>query len=146
MDAIPFKELRNSLARRDVQILIFSEKTDDSTYERFFNEGCAGLVPVDVDDQTLRKAIEAIFDGELWIPRRILSRLALAAIPNLAARKLTPRETEIYKLISSGLTNQQVANRLSISRETVRWHVRSLHSKFRTDQIGPIRSRRTLAG
>ncbi|MBN9662367.1 MAG: helix-turn-helix transcriptional regulator [Acidobacteria bacterium] len=45
-------------------------------------------------------------------------------------RHLTRRELEVFEFIRQGLTNQQIADELFLSRETVRWHVRSLYSKI----------------
>ena len=44
--------------------------------------------------------------------------------------RLTVREIEILSLIGDGRGNQQIADRLLISRETVRWHVKSLSAKL----------------
>ena len=43
---------------------------------------------------------------------------------------LTKRETEILKLIIEGLSNQQIAKRLSISIHTVKAHIESIYRKF----------------
>lgn len=145
LQRVPFKELRDLIAQREVQVLVFSSKIDDSSYEYFFRQGCAGVLPAEVADQTLGKAIQAIFAGELWMPRKVLSRLARDTFPKGSARKLTRRESDIFKLISQGLTNQQIADQLFISRETVRWHVRSLYSKIGVDnRMGAIRDARHL--
>jgi len=130
---VPFKELRDLIGRRDIQILVFSDITDDSSYERFFRMGCTGVIPTKVANQALRKAVLAIFAGELWMPRKVLSRLAQEAFVKGSARKLTRRECDILKLICLGFTNQQIADDLFISRETVRWHVRGLYSKIGVD-------------
>jgi len=45
-------------------------------------------------------------------------------------RKLTRREKEILRLVGQGYKNQEIAEQLFISRETVRWHLRSLYPKI----------------
>ena len=50
--------------------------------------------------------------------------------PNPALRKLSPRETEILKLLSSGLLYKQIAGHLKISSETVRKHVYHIYEKL----------------
>jgi DNA-binding NarL/FixJ family response regulator len=130
LGTLPFYDLGGLITQRDLRILVFSAKTDDSSYDNFFRQGCAGVLPPDAADTTVRRAIQAAFEGELWLPRRVLSRLALAGAAAAAGPKLTKREGEILSLIRSGLSNQQIAERLFISRETVRWHIRSLYSKL----------------
>jgi DNA-binding CsgD family transcriptional regulator len=43
---------------------------------------------------------------------------------------LTPREGQILDLISRGRSNRDIAEELFISRETVRWHIRTLYAKI----------------
>lgn len=126
---LPLNDLSELVTRRDLRILVVTEMTDDSSCHTFFQQGCAGVLAVDAADVTVRKAVRAILEGELWMPRRVLSRLALEGAGRLAGRKLTKRESEILSLIRARLSNQQIADRLFISRETVRWHIRSLYAK-----------------
>jgi len=133
IQVLPFKQLRDMLSRRDVQILVFSDKADDASYEEYFRLGCAGVVPYKITRQMVRKAVIAICSGELWLPRKVLSKLAQEAFLQGNTRKITQRESEIFKLICLGFKNQQIAEHLFISRETVRWHLRSLYSKLGVD-------------
>ncbi len=50
--------------------------------------------------------------------------------PDSAAVKLTKRETEIVELVAQGLTNQQIASRLTLSLPTVKNHVHRLLTKL----------------
>jgi DNA-binding NarL/FixJ family response regulator len=43
---------------------------------------------------------------------------------------LTPRELEVLKLIASGLTNQQIAEELTLSEKTVKNHINNIFSKL----------------
>jgi DNA-binding NarL/FixJ family response regulator len=140
IQSFPFEQLRDLISRREIQILVFSDKLDEVSCEDFFRMGCTGVVPNDVTAGMLRKAVLAICDGELWLPRKILSKLAHDAFLKGAARKVTQRESEIFKLVCLGLTNQHIAEHLFISRETVRWHLRNLYSKIGVDgRPGAIR-------
>jgi len=127
---LPFKQLRDLIARRDIQILVFSDKRDESSHMEFFHQGCTGVIPSNVASPLLRRAVLAICEGELWLPRRVLSKLAHDAFVKGTIRKVTQRESEIFKLVCLGFTNQQIAEHLFISRETVRWHLRGLYSKI----------------
>jgi DNA-binding NarL/FixJ family response regulator len=140
IQVIPFKQLHDLICRRDIQILVFSEKLDDASYADFFNMGCIGVIPYNATAQILRRAVLAICNGELWLPRRVLSRLAHDAFVKGTVRKVTQRESEIFKLVCLGFTNQQIAEHLFISRETVRWHLRGLYSKIGVEtRAGAIR-------
>jgi DNA-binding NarL/FixJ family response regulator len=140
LQTIPFKQLRDFISRRDIQILVFSDNQNEASYVDFFFLGCTGVVPHDATAPVLRKAILAICDGELWLPRRVLSKLAHDTFLKSVVRKVTQRESEIFKLVCLGFTNQQIAEHLFISRETVRWHLRGLYSKIGVDtRAGAIR-------
>ncbi len=140
IQAIPFKQLRDLIGVRDIQILVFSDQPNEASYTDFFFLGCTGVVPYDVTVHMLRKAIVAICDGELWLPRKVLSKVAHDAFQKSIVRKVTQRESEIFKLVCLGFTNQQIAEHLFISRETVRWHLRGLYSKIGVEtRAGAIR-------
>src|SRR5579859_2911965 len=57
--------------------------------------------------------------------------------------QLTQRELEILRLVADGLSNQAIAARLVISRETVKWHVKQIYSKLhaqrRTEAVAAAR-------
>ncbi len=127
---LPFPELRGLISAGDLHILVVVEREDIASYEHFLRLGCTGVLQKGASVQTLRKAIDAMFGGELWLPRKVLSRLLHDSLFKIAARTLTRREAEILKLICVGFKNQEIADQLFISRETVRWHVRSLYSKI----------------
>ena len=59
--------------------------------------------------------------------------IGLALGSSQAREQLSARELEILQLISEGLTNKQIANRLWLSVETVKSHVSSVHAKLRAD-------------
>jgi DNA-binding NarL/FixJ family response regulator len=58
-----------------------------------------------------------------------MAALAIAPAPALPAG-LTPREAEVLGLVAGGLTNADVAGRLSISERTVGQHLRTIYSKL----------------
>jgi DNA-binding NarL/FixJ family response regulator len=127
---LPLEELREFVNRGDIRILVLTEAPSNVLCESLLRKGCSGVLCSDSDDRTLRKAVQAVFAGELWAPRRVLSSFAKETLSRDRSRELTQREADIHKLICLGLTNQQIADQLFISRETVRWHVRSLYAKL----------------
>ncbi len=136
---IPLEQLRDLISAREINILVFSDKRDVASYAAFFHQGCTGVLPYSVTTDVLRRAVLAICEGELWLPRRVLSKLARDAFLN-PSRRVTQRESEIFKLVCLGFTNQQIAEHLFISRETVRWHLRGLNSKIGVEsRTGAIR-------
>lgn len=93
--------------------------------------GCSGALRIDMPPTDLHRAIRAVASGELWFPRKVMSN-AIRTLLSPGAKRLTAREREILKLIALGYNNREIAQALFISRETVRWHVRSLYTKIGT--------------
>jgi len=129
-EKLDLEKLQRALAPGSLQILIVSEGQDSTTIEHYLRLGCSGAILQSASDETFRKALAAIFGGEIWVPRKVLSRLLQNLLFGEPGRRLTRREMEVLKLICTGSTNQQIADELFISRETVRWHLRSVYSKI----------------
>ena len=62
--------------------------------------------------------------------RRVASSMANKALPADIDVPLTPRETQVLRLVSMGLSNQEIADSLEISIETVKEHVQNLLRKL----------------
>lgn len=115
-----------------VLVVTFSD-ADDAALERYIRCGCSGVLSLSDGPEIWRKAVRSVVAGELWIPRRTSARVfreLLQLEDHAQSRRLTPREAEILELIGSGHTNREIATQLFITKETVRWHVRTLYSKL----------------
>jgi DNA-binding NarL/FixJ family response regulator len=109
---------------------------DDYVFEAL-RAGASGFLLKDVTAERLFDAVRVVAAGEALlapaVTRRLISEFArlrpaspAAAQPALAT--LTPRETEVLCLVAEGLSNQQLADRLVVTEETVKTHVsRVLH-------------------
>jgi DNA-binding NarL/FixJ family response regulator len=117
---------------RSIRVLVLLKNESPSLTEAVLRMGCMGSIPADVSLVQLRRAVRAVARGEAWASRTVLTGLLQRFLFHSAdsSRRLTPRELEILNLIAAGLKNQQIADQLCISRETVRWHLRSLYSKL----------------
>lgn len=85
----------------------------------------------------LLKGVKAIFNGELWISRKILTERILEEtgerhdnILNQDINLLTPREIEILSLIAVGTPNEGIAEELFISPHTVKTHLYNIFKKI----------------
>lgn len=116
--------------RHRIRVLTLTPLNSPGVYELAIAANCAGVLSTEASDEIFERAFEAIQLGELWYPRAVLSHLAWSQITQAAAPKLTRRETEILQLVGTHHKNQVIADRLFISRETVRWHLRLLYSKI----------------
>jgi LuxR family transcriptional regulator of csgAB operon len=81
----------------------------------------------------LVKGLRALLNGELWMSRDLLVEFALRGSAggqgsDGAGSPLTRRETQILALVSSGASNEEIAEKLGLSQHTVKTH---LHNVFR---------------
>ena len=127
-EAAPFEELEGRLSCP--QAIAIDDAASDIDCERLLRAGFAGLLRRNASQATLIRAVSAVANGQLWFPRETVSRVLKGYLAGRDRNQLTPRESEIFSLIGSGLSNQQIADKLFISRETVRWHVRGLYAKL----------------
>jgi DNA-binding NarL/FixJ family response regulator len=113
-------------------LVVTSLNADDPAIEGYLREGCSGILNLYDGPDIWRKAMQSVAAGELWVSRQIATRVFRALLlleePN-KSRQLTPREAEILELIGSGYSNRDIARQLFITKETVRWHLRTLYSK-----------------
>jgi DNA-binding NarL/FixJ family response regulator len=90
-------------------------------------------VDLDQSPATLFRAIERVHAGDVWMERRLMAALLSghgAGTHGPQLDSLTPREREVVRLISEGLKNKQIAQRLSVTDVTVRHHLTSVFSKL----------------
>jgi len=86
--------------------------------------------------EILSKGIQAMFNGELWASREIMTKSILESrnkgiiTKKDATTLLTSREIEILTLIATGLKNEQIASRLFISPNTVKTHIYNIFKKI----------------
>jgi DNA-binding NarL/FixJ family response regulator len=116
---------------RSIRVLVEIEDDNPATTERLVRMGCAGVLNRNASPETACRAVRAVLAGELWVDRKTLSRIVQNMLRGIKCG-LTPREIQILGLLTEGLKNCQIAERLFISAKTVRWHLRSLYSKLGT--------------
>lgn len=98
--------------------------------------GVRGLFPRQAGEEQFLRGIQAIQDGEYWLPRHVLCthlentrQLRPAAAP-ASHVKLSPKERQLLALLSQGCSNDVIASRLAISPHTVKTHFYNLYRKL----------------
>jgi DNA-binding NarL/FixJ family response regulator len=99
--------------------------------------GVHGVVTTRASRETFVKSIRMVMAGEYWIPRGTIADFvrALRAVPVDPAQKqsvlkLTPRELEVVIAVAGGYTNKDIAQRFSISDQTVKHHLTNIFDKL----------------
>lgn len=94
--------------------------------------GCSGVISGDIGPSEFRRTLDAVIRGQLWYSQTVLSDAIRRFISPFGMNHLTPREVEVLDMLAKGYRNNEIAQALSITRETVRWHQRSLYTKIGT--------------
>jgi DNA-binding NarL/FixJ family response regulator len=113
---------------------------DDYVYDALC-AGASGFLLKDVTAERLFEAVRVIAAGDALlapaVTRRLISefsrirpRQATPPTAMAALRELTPRETEVLRLIAEGLSNPEIAARLVVTEETVKTHVSRVLGKL----------------
>lgn len=97
--------------------------------------GVTGLVLKESTPDTLLACIRRVHEGGEWIDRDTASRAVRVVLEReeasrAATETLTPREIEIVRMVSQGLRNRTIAERLSISEGTVKVHLHNIYEKL----------------
>ena len=116
-------------------VLIVTMLDDDSLVPAM-RAGARGYLLKGADGEETLRAIRAVAHGEAIFSPSIAERLAelvKSSDPEGVESpfpELTPRELEVLTLISQGMTNAEIAGRLSLSLKTVRNHVSNILNKL----------------
>ena len=113
-------------------VLIVTEKDDRRAIVPALQKGLAGIVLKSRSADVLMRAIGTVLSGGSWLERSTMASMFHAADARDAVihEQLTRRETQIVELVSLGLQNKKIAERLSITETTVRHHLTSIFDKL----------------
>ncbi len=122
----------------EVKVLILSMHTNEEFVLNAAKVGADGYLPKDSSIEELIKAIELINDGSQYFSKTISDHFLKSYIKRFRYEQdvieksdLTAREIEILKLVATGLTNKDIADKLIISQRTVDAHKNHIMQKLK---------------
>ncbi|MFN3622721.1 MAG: response regulator [Hyphomicrobium sp.] len=117
---------------KDARVLIFSMHEGAAFALKAFEAGAAGYVTKSSDPGQLTRAVAAIVRGGHFLSEDIAQALAADRLTGAQhlSESLTPRETEILRLLATGLTSEEIAPLLNLSHKTVRNHHYAIKAKI----------------
>jgi DNA-binding NarL/FixJ family response regulator len=130
-----------------VHIVVLGETDADEEVLSSLRAGAGGFLPNEAEPVALIHAVRTVAAGEAAVSpgvvRRVITELASRPDPELPGPEqldeLTPREREVMSLVASGLSNDEIAEHLVISRATAKTHVSralyKLHARDRAQLV-----------
>jgi len=105
---------------------------DETDAQEALAAGARGVLPRTADGERLAAAVRAVAQGLVTLDESFATLLLrdAPAPPEELAEPLTPRELEVLQLLSQGLPNKRIAQRLAISEHTVKFHVNAILGKL----------------
>jgi LuxR family transcriptional regulator of csgAB operon len=134
---LPELEAANRRPFQSFYTLLFNLRPGSALQEPALKIGIRGFLYAEDPIELFPRAIEAVCNEELWVSREVLTQSFLRGgndghrpPPLMKTNILTPRETEILVLVSSGSKNEQIAEELHISPNTVKTHIYNIFKKI----------------
>ncbi len=126
-----------SIAKNPARTLLLTTSLDRGQVVRALKLGACGVIPLDATPQQLFDSIRCVMTGQYWVGRDNVSDLVKALREESPASDgprprqfgLTSREMEIVTLIVAGYSNPDIAQRFSISEQTVKHHISHIFDK-----------------
>lgn len=116
----------------NVNVLVLTMHENALQAERAIQAGAKGYMTKSSDMDSVVEAIRAVASGKVFLDQKIASELAILKMSGGGSplSSLSPREFEIFKLVSSGMRTDEVADTLSLTSKTVSNYVSQIKNKL----------------
>jgi DNA-binding NarL/FixJ family response regulator len=116
----------------DIRILIFTSFGEDTLIRATLDAGATGFLLKDAMMDDLVRAIRSVATDQPYLaPAAQRQLLELLRKAPAADETLTPRETDVLRLIAKGLSNKHIARQLGLTEGTVKGYVSQILAKLR---------------
>lgn len=139
MDGVEATKLINE-KYPDVKVIILTTFNEDEYIFEGLKNGAKGYILKDVKSDEVIKGIKTVYEGNVLLQPEIATKVVKVFnsinrdremdIMEGKVEKLTPRETEIAKLVAKGLSNKDISKKLFITEGTVKNHITRILGKL----------------
>jgi len=117
------------------KIVLLTATLRNSQVSEVLQGGAKGLVFKESTPDVLLECVRQVNRGEQWVDNAAMGRLIDHAVRGVRSSgpPLTPRETEIVRMLAEGLRNREIATKLFITESTVKLHLHHIYEKVGVD-------------
>jgi two-component system, NarL family, response regulator LiaR len=114
----------------DTEVIVLTSFLMDGIVQNAMRAGAMSFLLKEAEADELLRAIRAAAAGQVQLSPKAAAKLAQEYKLSNTGQALSPRETEVLRLLALGQSNKQIAESLMISEATAKAHVRSILSKL----------------
>lgn len=111
------------------RVIVLTTSDGDADIQRAMRAGAAAYILKSMPMEQLLGVIRSVHAGRRHVPPEVAARLA----EYMGDDDLTARELDVLRLIRDGYKNKQIADQLTISENTVNFHIKNLMGKLRAN-------------
>jgi len=127
----------------DIPVVVVSGSRQRATIRAAIEAGARGYILKSANGEILRHVLPLVLSGELYVPAQAVAAEDLGQANDFETspleesndfnpdfKSLTPRETQVLKLLTLGYSNKEIARSLGMLEGTVKVHVKSIMKKL----------------
>ncbi len=123
-------------AHPEIKIVILTVSEEDDDLFEAIKSGAAGYIQKSLDSDQFFDLLDGVLRGEAGLTPVLAGKILRdyarrqRPSPQPAPEELTPRECEVLELVAQGATNAEIASRLAVSENTVKFHMKNILQKL----------------
>jgi len=117
-------------SHKDAKVIALSMHNDEFNIKEMIEAGAYGYLLKDTNIQEIKRAIKTVLGGKKYFSNDVALKLLGLQEETNATANITKRELQVLKEIANGLTNDEIAKALVVSKRTVDCHRQNLLKKL----------------
>ena len=112
------------------EVIIFSQEEDTDSVMKAFYAGATGYLTKNTSLAKIKEAVLETYEGRSFLSPTVARRLVEHFSPKKSTAELTPKESQLVQCLADGMSYKLAADQLSVSVNTILFHVRNLYKKL----------------
>ncbi|KQT16533.1 LuxR family transcriptional regulator [Chryseobacterium sp. Leaf404] len=119
-----------------IKVLIQTAFDDSDKVFKAISNGASGYILKSDNPTRILQAIEEVYEGGASMNPAIARKVMEYFVPKKTQEILTPKEQEVLKFLSEGLSYKMVADKLGVSYSTINTHTKHIYEKLHISSLG----------